>query len=570
MNAKARTIVGLLAVVLASPLSQAQTADNRQHAPLGRGGELQPVAPALGILPPPDDPALRDPEPLPAAAIDGDRHHLDRRRIGRADTPLLRMMPAEYADGLAAMPGVERTNPRLISNRVHAQPEPRPNPYGYSDMLWQWGQFLDHDVSLTEAVDPPEAADIPVPAGDPVFDPQGTGEVRIAFLRSVYDHESGVDTPRQQMNQITAWIDASNVYGSDVERARALRRLDGSGKLKTSDGNLLPFNVDGLPNAGGERPDLFLAGDIRANEQAGLTAMHTLFVREHNRLAEQIAAEQPQLDDEGIYQAARRIVMAQMQVITYREFLPRLLGPDALPPYRGYRPRANASIRTEFSTAAYRLGHTLLSPILLRLDAQGNEIGAGHLSLADAFFNPVRILNEGGIEPLLRGLTAQVCQQVDVYVVDEVRNFLFGLPGSGGLDLASLNIQRGRDHGLPGYNDARVASGREPAIDYADISADADVQERLAATYASPDDIDLWTGGLAEDHVPGALVGPLFHHILTEQFAALRDGDRYWYQRVLTREERATVEATTLADIIRRNTSIGDEIPDDVFVASSG
>lgn len=139
------------------------------------------------------------------------------------------------------------------------------------------------------------------------------------------------------MNQITHFIDASNVYGSDDVRAAALRTNDGTGRLLVSAGDLLPFNSPGLPNAGGTGPELFLAGDVRANEQVGLTAMHALFVREHNRLAAEIAGSSPELTGEEIYQEARRFVGALMQSITYNEFLPALLGANALTPYRGYR-----------------------------------------------------------------------------------------------------------------------------------------------------------------------------------------------------------------------------------------
>ncbi|MEM9303739.1 MAG: peroxidase family protein [Pseudomonadota bacterium] len=501
------------------------------------------------------------------APIDGVGNNVATPTMGAAHTPLTRLLPSAYGDGIASLAGADRPSPRAVSQGVNAQDDSLPNGYGLSDMFWQWGQFLDHDIDLTDGANPPESAPIPVPAGDPWFDPQGTGEVVIDFNRSIWDEASGTDAdnPRQQINEISAWIDASNVYGSDKERATALRTLDGTGKLATSAGDLLPFNTAGLANAGGSSPELFLAGDVRANEQIGLTAMHTLFVREHNRIADRLSDRNPDFDGDRIYEEARRIVMAQMQVITYREFLPALVGENALPPYRGYRPDADGSIRNSFSTAAYRLGHTLLSPLLLRLDADGNEIEAGHLSLADAFFSGRRLATEGGIDPLLRGLAAQACQELDVYVIDEVRNFLFGLPGSGGFDLASLNIQRGRDHGLPDYNSARRALGLRPARRFADISSDPEVVERLARTYATPDDIDLWVGALAEDPVPGAPVGELHRAMLVDQFVALRDADRFWYERVLDGRQRREVERTTLADIIRRNTTIGDELQNDVF-----
>lgn len=500
-------------------------------------------------------------------SIDGSGNNLDDPDMGAAFTPLQRWIPSAYADGVSELAGPDRPGPREISNAVSAQDDDIPNPLRASDYLWQWGQFVDHDIDLTDGTDPPEPANIPVPEGDPNFDPKGKGKAEIPFNRSIHDAASGTDifNPREQLNEITGWIDASNVYGSNAERAEALRAQDGTGRLRTSEGDLLPFNTDKLPNAGGSRKSLFLAGDVRANEQVGLTALHTLFLGEHNRLAGLIAEAHPELSGDEIYEKARQIVGAQMQVITYEEYLPTLLGRRALSRYRGYDPSVDARIANSFSTAAYRFGHSLLSPRLLRLDADGFEIPEGHLALRDAFFAPQRITDEGGIEPLLRGLAHQICQTVDPYVVDEVRNFLFGEPGSGGFDLVSLNIQRGRDHGLSSYNEARQAFGLPPAASFADISSDPEIQSRLAAIYGVVDAVDLWVGGLAEDPLPSALVGELFLRIMKRQFEALRDGDRFWYARTLTRREIREVEGTRLSDIIRRNTEIGDEIPDDVF-----
>ena len=241
--------------------------------------------------------------------------------------------------------------------------------------------------------------------------------------------------------------------------------------LKTSHGNLLPFNINELPNApSAEAPNFFLAGDFRANEQTGLTAMHTLFVREHNYWAKVIAKSNSSLDGDTIYEVARAIVGAEMQIITYQEFLPFLLGPKALPRYEGYKSEVNPSIANVFATASYRFGHTMLSSQLLRLDRRLKEIDEGHLDLASAFFNPNRIINEGGIDPVLRGLAHQPAQEIDTLLDDDVRNFLFGPPGAGGFDLAALNIQRGRDHGLPGYNEVRRNFDLEPAEDFADIT----------------------------------------------------------------------------------------------------
>src|SRR6202011_2516467 len=102
---------------------------------------------------------------------------------------------------------------------------------------------------------------------------------------------------------------------------------------------------------------LFLTGDVRGNENVLLVSIETLFVREHNRLADQFAAEHPEWTDEQLYQAARQVVGAEIESITYNEFLPALLGPGALPAYVGYDPSINPGIANEFSTAAFRVGH---------------------------------------------------------------------------------------------------------------------------------------------------------------------------------------------------------------------
>ncbi len=494
--------------------------------------------------------------PLAFRTIDGTGNNLLNPDWGSSDSPLLRLTSVAYADGESSPAGADRASARAVSNALAAQSADERSASPVSDFVWQWGQFVDHDIDLTDLATPTEHFDIAVPLDDLWFLPGST----IGLQRSIWTLV-GSSPVRQQMNNITAFIDASNVYGSDDVRAAALRLPDG--RLKTSAGDLLPFNVDGLPNAPSSDSSFFLAGDVRANEQNGLTAMHTLFVREHNRLVDELAALG--LPAEFHYDVARALVGAEMQQITYEEFLPRVLGANAFPPYAGWQSDTNPSIANAFSTGCYRFGHTMLSSTLLRLQPDMEPIAAGHIALQDAFFDPQEIVAHG-IAPLLRGLAMQRPQAIDNHVVDDVRNFLFGPPGSGGFDLASLNIQRGRDHGLASYNQTRIDFGLAPAATFADVSPDADVQARLASVYTSPDDIDLWVGMLAEEHVPGALVGELAHTVLTDQFTRLRDGDRFWYETSLPPNFLALIESRTLAEIIRDNTSVGSELPDHVFI----
>ncbi len=490
-----------------------------------------------------------------------------------APVQLLRIAPADYDDGASTLAGQSRLSAREISNIVVAQPGPVFSQKNASDLVWQWGQFVDHDVDLTEGHNPVEPAPISVPFGDPAFDPFFTGTQIIPLNRSIYDPTTGTgpSNPRQQVNEISGPIDGTNVYGQDPARTLALRTLDGSGRLKTSAGNLLPFNVDGLPNAapsGSDPADFFVAGDVRSNEQLALTAMHTLWVREHNLIADTTRFLFPWLSGDQIFEIARRAVITELQVITFNEFLPVLLGGGSIAPYAGYDPSVNPGIATEFSTALFRLGHTMLSPTILRLEADGTPIPEGPLSLRDAFFTPDTLITEGGIDPILKGLSSQVMQRIDNMVIDDLRNFLFGPPGAGGLDLASLNIQRGRDHGLPDYNTARIHYGLAPVLSFADISSDPEVQTRLAAAYSSVDDIDLWIGAISEDPVgPGSLVGETLFTGLKEQFERLRDGDPNWYQNVLPYLAQLVAETQTLEKVIARNTTLRrSDLQNNVFI----
>ena len=401
------------------------------------------------------DVELRESHPLiEYRSSDGRYNNAGHSTWGQTRTELLRMATASYADR-ASISATWLPSPRLFSNEAMDQSRSIVNSARASSMLWQWGQFLDHDISHTPAGTAGESLPIPVPAGDPVFDPFRTRRAVLPFTRSQFYPGTGTGphNPREQINNLTAFIDASQVYGSDRSRAYALRANDGTGMLMTSgDGDLLPYNEDGLDNDGGsDRSDLFLSGDVRVNEQTGLAALHTLFLREHNRLAGEISENYPAMTGDQIYEIARKIVGAQMQVITYNEFLPKLLGPRAIEPYAGYDPDINSSIANEFSTAAFRVGHTMLPSRLLRVSADGRQ---AQVSLADVFFRPSQ-LETHGISPFLRGLVLLPAEEVDLMVVDEVRNLLFrgvGRPGVRGTDLAALNIQRTRDHGLASFN----------------------------------------------------------------------------------------------------------------------
>ncbi len=491
-------------------------------------------------------------------SYDGTGNNLSNPQWGSAGQNFLRLDVPHYSDSISAPTHTSLFNPRDASNSIGGQSVSMPDAGNRSDYVWQWGQFLDHDITLT-AGGGDEYFPIMVNAEDDPLYPM------IPMMRSGFDPATGTDAtnPRQQFNENTAYIDGSMIYGSDAKRATALRAFTGGRLATTAGGQMLPRNTGLLPNANdsGIEPDetLFLAGDVRSNEHLGLTAMHTLFVREHNRLADELAASNPTWNDEQIYQQARKITGAIVQNITFKEYLPALLG-KAAPSLTGasYDPLVDPTLSNEFSTAAFRVGHTQVSPHLRRLDSSGNPVAGGSIPLEDAFFAPSMLSSPDEVDYLLHGLAAQVQQSTDVHVIDSLRNSLFGNPGDGGLDLLAINIQRSRDHGLGSFTQLQAALGMTPAASIADITSDVALQNALMSEYGSIDEIDLWIGLLSEDDMYGSVLGATMTRVVADQFQKLMTGDRFFYlwDDGLTAEELALVTNTRLSDVLLRNSAI--------------
>ncbi len=511
--------------------------------------------------------------------LDGTLNNPTHPYWGAANIRVLTPGTIGYADGISEPAGHDRPNPRQISNMIFSQSTLENDPRNLSAYTWVWGQFIDHDITLVPD-HPTEKMPIAVPPFDFFFDPNGTGTVSIPMARSQFDPTTGtgVGNPRVHINKITAFIDGSGVYGSDFNRSSWLRMYS-KGKLKLSDGRLLPYNtVTGEYSAPLDQnaPEMAMpfpfvqkwavAGDVRANENPFLAAMHTLFVREHNRICLELYTAHPQWSDDDLFLEARRRVGALIQAITYEEWLPAM--GVHLPAYSGYNENIDPGILNVFSAAAFRYGHTTINSLLFRMDNDGNHVPQGDILLRNAYFNPSAIRDVNGIEPYLIGMSTVTQQNFDCKVIDDLRNFLFGAPGAGGLDLVAINIQRGRDRGLPDYNAVRTDFGLPPVNSFAEMTADPLMNMTLQAVYSDVNNIDPWVGMLSEDHMPDALFGKTAMTIITRQFQALRDGDRFYYENDpgFTPEEIAAIKSTRLADIIRRNAPVTC-ISDQVFVA---
>jgi peroxidase len=524
---------------------------------------------------------------------------------GSAGTDLLRLAPVGYADGIDAPALPNDLSARAISDIVNNQADPADpsqdiqtvDRNSLSDFGYSFGQFMDHDLDLT--LDNGVSDPILVPLGDPIG---GTNDTPLYFVRVTPDPLTGLSraNPAQDINAISSYFDLSQVYGSDVPTDDALRTFTG-GLMKTSPGGLPPlYNSNyftsaqtavinayegGMADAGPvPESSMFVTGDTRGNENLELTALQTLFLDNHNLIAGELAQANPTWTDEQLFQAARRLNIAEYQSVIYNEWIPAVLGQRALSAYAGYKPRVNAAVDTEFSTVAFRFGHSLLSGSVERQGNDGQEV-ADSVSLAVDFFDP-NLLNGQGqpqtIDPftglastsigaVLKANADGNAQAMDVAAINEVRDLLFNevIPGvGGGQDLMALDTERGRDMGIPDYNTLRVSLGLPAISRFSQITRNVLVQQELAAAYpGGVNTIDAFEGGLAEDHVPGSDVGPLFQRIMVDQFERLRDGDRFFYlNEGFTRQElQIFAQGNTLAKIIKNNTEITN-LQDDVMI----
>ncbi|XP_022102574.1 peroxidasin homolog isoform X3 [Acanthaster planci] len=546
---------------------------------------------------------------------DGTCNNLQNPEWGASLTPFRRLLKPIYENGFNTpvgwnqshlyngypKPSVRKVSLEVMSTATITDSEK------YSHMLMQWGQFLDHDMDFTvtslsrarfsdgvECKDTCENQPPCFPINVPDDDPRIHRMQCMEFTRSSAVCGSGSTSvffnsvmPREQINQITSYIDASNVYGNTKGQADDLRDYtNNKGRLKAgpaaqpSGKHLLPFNrdtpIDCQRDLNESPIPCFLAGDFRANEQLGLLSLHTLWFREHNRIADELLRINPHWDGEKIYQETRKIVGAAMQHISYTHWMPKVLGPqgiDRLGSYEGYDPKTSAAIVNVFATAAFRFGHSLIQPILRRLNSTYQSIELGDLPLHKAFFSPYRVVEEGGIDPILRGLFTSPLKEPkpDEMMNTELTERLFQMAHEIALDLASLNIQRGRDHALPGYNDWRVFCNMSAAQTFDDLQEEIsndEVRGKLENLYHHPGNLDLFVAGLAEDPLEGGLLGPTFSCLLALQMKRLRAGDRFWYENPGTFEpgQLTQIKQISLARVVCDNANDIQQIPEDLFL----
>lgn len=546
-------------------------------------------------------------------SIDGSCNNFDHPTWGASLTGFRRLLFPIYENGFSQPVGWNKnikyngfTLPpaRLISTTIISTTEISQDEK-LTHMVMQWGQWLDHDLDHAlpsvssqtwDGVDCKKTCDYAAPCFPidvPENDPRINNRRCIDFIRTSAVCGSGMTSvlfgklqPREQINQLTSFIDASQVYGFEKSVAEDLRDLtNDNGLLRV--GATFPGKKPLLPTIGINAMDCrlnlaesnrncFVAGDIRANEQVGLAAMHTIWMREHNRIASQLKALNPFWDGDKVYQEARKVVGAEIQYITYTHWLPLILGPEGyeqIGPYAGYDSTVNPSVSNVFATAALRFGHSMINPILHRYDEHFETIPQGHLMLRDAFFAPWRLVDEGGVDPLLRGMfmTPAKLKKPTQNLNSELTERLFYATHAVALDLAAINIQRSRDHAIPSYTKWRQVCNMSEVNSFDDLAkeiSNKNIRDKLEQLYGSVHNIDVWVGGILENQVEGGKVGPLFRCLLVEQFKRLRVGDRLWYENpnVFKTDQLKEIHKTSLARILCDNGDNIDTIGENVFL----
>jgi len=484
-------------------------------------------------------------------SFDGSGNNVEDPMRGSAQQPFARVGPVSYVDGISEI-DAERPAERYLSNRVFNDVDQDLfSENGISHWGFVWGQFIDHTITLSESGgdgDDNPINDFALPgiiamrwdADDPLeLSPNAQGIAHTFRSLTMEGTGEGTSVTAEQINRLNSYIDAFNVYGGTPERLDWLRAGPADGDPSNNAAVLLM--EDGYLPTVASRPGIemphmdlpgrlrydaspaIVAGDERANENIGLTAVHTLFAREHNRIVEALPAT---LDAETKFAIARRVVAATQQYITYEEFLPAL-GVE-LDDYAGYDSSVDATITNEFATVGFRahsqIPDTVIAEVpssraagdlLDRFAAEGIRVeDQGDLLRVTiphnvAFANP-ELVADIGLGNLAAGLAREVQQANDELIGDQMRTVLFQIPDPlvenplscfdestidscflRVIDLGGLDVYRAYDHGIAGYNDLREAYGLRRVTSFAEITGEDTEQLPPGLTIDDPAIMDV-------------------------------------------------------------------------------
>nr|ATU82497.1 venom peroxidase [Lethocerus distinctifemur] len=523
--------------------------------------------------------------------VDGSCNNLLFPNWGQARTHYIRLLPAMYSDGNSLLRSSRRGGalPNVRKIRTDLFPDVYIEDPVNTLAVMEWGQSVAHDAMRTndqadgdccasgnQLPGRPAAGcmPIPIPANDTFY---SRYNIRCqSYSRSVTTNGIGCPrSPQQQVNWVTHFLDVSIVYGSDPNVASSLREFRGGQMRVASNGQsgpTLPFVRRPLPGCDITSPNqlCFLAGDDRVNQNPQIGALSMMLVREHNRIAKELAYMNPYWNDETLYQEARRILIAVFQHITYNEYLPAIL---ATPYYKGlgleplqygysssYGVRINPGTINSFVSAVWRSFHNTIQGFTSLMEEKRCPFAT--LRLSDVLFVNGNIVTSS-YEGILRGLATQPERAYTRYFTEEITNFFNKSRRPFGTDLEVTDMTRGRDHGLPPYNEFRALCGLPRARSFADLHdvIKPENVNRLTQLYGDVNDVDLFVGGVLEVPVPGGMTGPTFQCIISQQFSRWKHGDRFFYEHgnqagTFTPAQLSAIKKTTLSSLFCLNSNI--------------
>uniref|UniRef100_A0A8C3BCI5 NAD(P)H oxidase (H2O2-forming) n=1 Tax=Cairina moschata TaxID=8855 RepID=A0A8C3BCI5_CAIMO len=507
---------------------------------------------------------------------DGWYNNLLHHGRGSVGARLLRLLPANYADGVyQALQEPHVPNARQLSNMVARGPSGLPSRRNTTVLAVFFGFHVLSEILGTEKPGcPAEFLNIRIPSGDLVFDPEGTGAVVLPFQRIHWALETGQspNSPREQTNEVTGWLDGSSIYGPSHSWSDALRSFSG-GQLAAGPSGQLPKETDGRvpmwkaldPSTGQGGPrGIYDLGNAWGNENRFLQAESIAWFRYHNHLATELAQARPSWSDEDIFQHTRKKVIATFQSIVLYEWLPALLG-RAVPEYTGYQQHMDPSLSPEFVAAAELFLATMVPAGVYKRDL---SCQFQNVSSPGGTFPAMRLCNNywsrestgvqqaEDVDGLLLGMSSQIAEREDNILVEDLQDYWYGPLKYSRTDFMASWLQRGRDLGLPTYNQARERFGLQPLQDWMDLAPhlEQEVLKNVADLYANNTArLEMLPGGMLEAD------SPLFSAIILDQFVRLRDGDRFWFENtkngLFTEAEAREIRNTTFRDVLAAVTS---------------
>ncbi|CAF0973676.1 unnamed protein product [Brachionus calyciflorus] len=516
--------------------------------------------------------------------FDGSCNNLNNGWWGKTETPYKRLLPSEYDDGVniprrRGVDGTSLPNPRLVALKVH-QSSKIPTS-DWSVFLVYFAQFTIHDLAYTASTyktclcssRDPDCNSIPIPMEDRVNrDQRCLPSARSSA--SVRDFNCNLG-PREQTNLLTSWLDLSQIYGDSTSKSRAFRTFK-DGLLRTSIGygnSVLPPKRENSKCPYGRRTEqCFMTGDARTEHNSCSVSIHSIWIREHNRLARALRRLNQRWSDEKLYQEARRLVIAEYQHIIYSEFLPVFVG-ERLATDFGLLPRENEffvgydstlypQISNEFVTGAFRSVHARVPPVHLKADERlrvYSDVPLMTMSMNSSipYFEDVDDSVFGSLKQRTPAATPAVTSALNHHLFEGISS------SSKRSSLPALSINRARDHGIPSYNKYREFCGLLRANTFEQLKEiPLEIQNRLKTVYKSPEDIDLFTGLVSEVPEGEAFLGPTAACIIGKQFKDLKFGDRFYYENgapssmPFTLNQLDSIREVTMARILCDNTEL--------------